>query len=128
MARTVAWLRRACEARGATVAYAGSAEAMVEYAFRLLSSLVVDLRGGMLQPRLSDDEGECKPLIVLAFYRNQLIHLFFVEGLLAVALNSFAAAATRAEVLEQVDFLRHMLVSFFFLFWIFPFFRFFQIY
>jgi hypothetical protein len=84
-----------------------------------VQNLVVDIRGGLLQPLDRDESDEtAKPLLVLAYYRNQvcacmwrtacvrahrmsythsqLLQWFYVEGIVAIALNSFDAGGTRS--------------------------------
>jgi glycerol-3-phosphate O-acyltransferase len=113
LCEAVGWLRRACESRGAIVAHNGSPELAVDYAMRLHGDNVTEIRNGMIGPRTIDEEGafDAKPFIVLAFYRNQLIHLFYVDALVAVVLNTLGARAPRAAVLAELDFLRTLLAN-----------------
>jgi glycerol-3-phosphate O-acyltransferase/nucleoside-diphosphate-sugar epimerase len=113
LCEAVGWLRRACESRGAIVAHNGSPETAVDYAMRLHGDNVTEIRNGMIGPRTIDEDGafDAKPFIVLAFYRNQLIHLFYVDALVAVVLNTLGARAPRAAVLAELDFLRTLLAN-----------------
>jgi glycerol-3-phosphate O-acyltransferase/thioester reductase-like protein len=109
----VGWLRAACESRGAIVAHDGSPETAVECAMRLHGENMGEVRGGIVAPLAVDDDGvfDVKPTIVLSFYRNQLLHLFFVDGLVAIVLNTLGAQALRSDVLREIDFLRTLLAN-----------------
>lgn len=111
--QAVGWLRGACESRGAIVAHDGSPETAVECAMRLHGENVAEIRGGMLAPLQVDEDGafDAKPAIVLSFYRNQLVHLFYVDGLVAIALNTLGARARRSDVLREIDFMRTLLAN-----------------
>eukprot|EP01112_Ceratiomyxa_fruticulosa_P024233 TRINITY_DN976_c0_g1_i1.p1 TRINITY_DN976_c0_g1~~TRINITY_DN976_c0_g1_i1.p1 ORF type:complete len:638 (-),score=166.12 TRINITY_DN976_c0_g1_i1:107-1795(-) len=95
----VDWLREEIISRGALVAFDGPTSNMVDYALKLLSNLVTKRRN-MYEPANSlhgGGQGQGNPnhnyrrnILVLSFYRNQLLHLFQWEGIFACVLAWFS--------------------------------------
>jgi len=94
------WLREEIYNRGSEVAFEGAAEAMVDYALKLLSNLIRKRRN-MYEPTHSVEEGGQrsspvpsstyrKNILVLSYYRNQLLHLFQWEGAIAIVMAALA--------------------------------------
>lgn len=91
------WLREEIFKRGGEVAFEGSAEAMVDYALKLLSNLITKNRN-MYEP-VHATEGQTssvpsanykKTILVLSYYRNQLLHVFQWEGAIACVIAALA--------------------------------------
>eukprot|EP00026_Physarum_polycephalum_P000213 Phypoly_transcript_00213.p1 GENE.Phypoly_transcript_00213~~Phypoly_transcript_00213.p1 ORF type:complete len:1213 (+),score=186.63 Phypoly_transcript_00213:2250-5888(+) len=94
------WLREEIYNRGAEVAFEGAAETMVDYALKLLSNLI-QKRRNMYEPTQSVEDGGQKSspvpnsnyrknILVLSYYRNQLLHLFQWEGAIAIVIAALA--------------------------------------
>jgi glycerol-3-phosphate O-acyltransferase/nucleoside-diphosphate-sugar epimerase len=94
------WLREEIYNRGAEVAFEGPAEAMVDYALKLMSNLI-QKRRNMYEPTQTVAESTQtsspvpntsyrKNILVLSYYRNQLLHLFQWEGAIAIVIAALA--------------------------------------
>lgn len=92
------WLRDEIFARGAEVAFEGAAEAMVDYALKLLRNLI-QKRRNMYEPTQSVEGQASSPvpssnyrknILVLSYYRNQLLHIFQWEGAIAIVIAALA--------------------------------------
>lgn len=92
------WLRDEIFARGSEVAFEGAAEAMVDYALNLLRNLI-QKRRNMYEPTQSVEGQASSPvpssnyrknILVLSYYRNQLLHIFQWEGAIAIVMAALA--------------------------------------
>lgn len=82
----VNWLRDEIALKGATIAFEGTTEELVQRAIHLLSNLVSKQRNRYI-PVTSPEQGY-KSILVLDFYRNQLLHLFTGEGFISCAFSA----------------------------------------
>lgn len=91
------WLREEIYARGAEVAFEGAAEAMVDYALKLQSNLITKRRNMYEPTHTVEGQNSAIPntsyrknILVLSYYRNQLLHLFQWEGAIACVIAALA--------------------------------------
>ncbi|EFA75040.1 hypothetical protein PPL_11725 [Heterostelium album PN500] len=103
----VEWLREEIFARGGDVAFEGPSDALVDHSLKLLSNLVTKRRN-MYEPAGGQHTINYKKnILVLNFYRNQLLHLFLWDGLVSCVLLSLrnrlsaATAGSSAASKEQ---------------------------
>eukprot|EP01133_Synstelium_polycarpum_P011532 gene11532-13458_t len=91
----VEWLREEIFSRGGDVAFEGPSDALVDHSLKLLSNLVTKRRN-MYEPagtQQTNNTNYRKNILVLNFYRNQLLHLFLWEGLVSCVMLSIANRA-----------------------------------
>jgi glycerol-3-phosphate O-acyltransferase len=103
------WLREEISQRGSGVACEGITQDLVDNGLKLLSSLVMNVRN-VYSPFKSLERGKKnKSILVLDLYRNQLIHIFPKDGMVAIALCSDAAAheqgVPKEKLLKDCQFL-----------------------
>eukprot|EP01132_Coremiostelium_polycephalum_P000607 gene607-755_t len=87
----VEWLREEIFARGGDVAFEGPSDQLVEHSLKLLSNLVARRRN-MYEPAGAQlgtsNTNYRKNVLVLNYYRNQLLHLFLWDGLVSCVMLS----------------------------------------
>jgi len=87
----VEWLREEIFSRGGDVAFEGPSDALVDHSLKLLTNLV-SKRRNMYEPAFtqqgSHNSNYRKNILVLNFYRNQLLHLFLWDGLISCVILS----------------------------------------
>ncbi|EGC36799.1 hypothetical protein DICPUDRAFT_54421 [Dictyostelium purpureum] len=87
----VEWLREEIFARGGDVAFEGPSDALVDHSLKLISNLV-SKRRNMYEPGSAQlgvtNKNYRKNVLVLNFYRNQLLHLFLWDGLVSLVILS----------------------------------------
>ncbi|EGG23421.1 hypothetical protein DFA_05553 [Cavenderia fasciculata] len=86
----VEWLRDEILLRGGDVAFEGPSDALVDHSLKLLSNLI-SKRRNMYEPagsQQNNNNNYKRNILVLSFYRNQLLHHFLWDGLISCALLS----------------------------------------
>jgi len=108
----VEWLREAVVSHGSSVAFEGSTEDLIKYSLRLLSSVVEKVRNTYV-PTTSPETGkQHQSILILDFYRNQLLHLFVPEGIIACVLSAYQTPPNgmkREDLIQEATFLRQLL-------------------
>jgi len=84
----VNWLREEIVNRGGLIAHEGETQDLVNYGLKLLDNLVETQRG-IFVPKTSN--GDFRSLLILSYYRNELLHHFIGEGILSVAIATVSA-------------------------------------
>ncbi|GAM27335.1 hypothetical protein SAMD00019534_105100 [Acytostelium subglobosum LB1] len=88
----VEWLREEIFSRGGDVAFEGPSDALIDHSLKLISNLVAKRRN-MYEPAGSQQTNTLnyrKNILVLSFYRNQLLNLFHWDGLVSCILLSLS--------------------------------------
>eukprot|EP01114_Cavostelium_apophysatum_P016610 TRINITY_DN4768_c0_g1_i2.p1 TRINITY_DN4768_c0_g1~~TRINITY_DN4768_c0_g1_i2.p1 ORF type:complete len:1170 (+),score=311.65 TRINITY_DN4768_c0_g1_i2:168-3677(+) len=106
----VNWLREEVTARGSTVAFDGSTSDLIERALGLFGPMVVRSRN-LVSPAIAENTDKPqKHLLTLNFYRNQIVHLFSAEGMVACALSSCSKEGMKKQnVIDGAKFLNRLL-------------------
>ncbi|KAM9974507.1 hypothetical protein ACTFIW_007961 [Dictyostelium discoideum] len=96
----VEWIREEIFARGGDVAFEGPSDALVDHSLKLLSNLV-SKRRNMYEPGSAQlgvtNKNYRKNVLVLNFYRNQLLHLFLWDGLVSLVILSILQSRSTIE-------------------------------
>lgn len=112
--RQFEWLRLEILARGGRTAGMAtySREALVQNALSHLGSLVIQRNENVYEPNITA-RSNYKNMLVLGYYRNKFLHLFFVEGLIACVLYALGEGeqhgVSRQTLLSEVRFIYSLL-------------------
>eukprot|EP01117_Protostelium_nocturnum_P019428 TRINITY_DN8428_c0_g1_i3.p1 TRINITY_DN8428_c0_g1~~TRINITY_DN8428_c0_g1_i3.p1 ORF type:complete len:1163 (-),score=522.34 TRINITY_DN8428_c0_g1_i3:54-3542(-) len=106
------WLRDDIVLRGGSVAYEGVSKNLVSDGLGLLSNLVTKVRQNYI-PALFTETGKMnQSALILDYYRNQLIHLYAQDGIIACTLLSLLSQngnVTKDHLIKEALFLRDLL-------------------
>jgi len=83
----VNWLREDVASKGALLSHEGTTQEMVKHSLELMAPLVNEVRNQVYIPAETNERGKNhKSILTLDYYRNQLLHLYHNEGMVACAL------------------------------------------
>jgi glycerol-3-phosphate O-acyltransferase len=103
----VDWLREYISILGGMIAFDGTTGDLVDQALKLLNNLVIKIRNTYVPSSSVENGKQNKSILVLDYYRNQLVHLFINEGLIACVLFSYQKVK-KDTLIDDVLFLRKL--------------------
>jgi len=110
----VDWLREEILLHGGNVAYDGTTEDLVEQGLKLLKNLVTKQRNMFVPAVERKSDKPNKSIIVLDFYRNQVLNIFAPEGIVACVLAAKLLGhehgnVNKEELIKESKFLASLL-------------------
>jgi len=105
----VNWLREEATRRGFQVTHEGTTKDLVENGLKMISNLISRTRNTIQPIQSNDQDKQNKNLLVLSVYRNQILHVFSAEGMVACALSSCKDGMKKQKVIEGSQFLNKLL-------------------
>jgi len=111
----VNWLREDITQRGGIVAYEGTTPDLVDSGLKLLQNVTSIVRNTYVPATNNETGKQNKSVLVLDFYRNQLMHLYAEDGIIAAALSSLQASTNnngsvkRKDLIKEAKFLKDLL-------------------
>jgi len=106
------WLREEIANRGGTVAFEGTTAELVESGLSLLGEFVSMERKLYVPAIAPESEKRNKSILVMDYYRNQLLYLFNIEGTVACALYSSLwskSGVNKEDLIRECKFLCSLL-------------------
>jgi len=114
----VDWLRDYVEKRNGFVSFEGTTHDLMDHALKLLNNNLHIVRGNYVPATSGVNGKQNQALLILDYYRNQIVHLFAQEAMIAISINSLifhhhkgniAAPVDRKDLVNSAKFLRQLL-------------------